>query len=84
MLSVGFLATSRRPRSQSGQILGDGRLIFKLPLMRSVQVIVAPARAWNVCFWHLADIGLCAANVRSREQSGHHSARGIVIAEETG
>jgi hypothetical protein len=29
--------------------------IFKLPLMRSVQGVVAAARAWNVCLWHKAD-----------------------------
>jgi hypothetical protein len=50
--------------SEVGPINGDGRLIFKLPLMRSVRVVVAAAGDWNVRFWHLADIGLCAANVR--------------------
>ena len=39
-------------------------LIFKLPLMRSVQVVVAAVRAWNVCFWHLADNLTAPAFVR--------------------
>ena len=51
MLSVGDREVSRvKSFFSHAPINSDGRLIFKLPLMRSVRVVVAAAGDWNVCF----------------------------------
>ena len=43
--------------------------------MRSVQVVAAAARAWNVCFWPLADMPLLVDGLNRYDGAVHATAR---------